>query len=258
MSYLDLASTLVKRLEACRLTSYQDSVGRWTNGWGSTGPDIGPTTVWTQEIADHRLDVDLATADRRLRDMLQPASIPNLHEHEMAALVSFVFNVGAQPTWTIWKDVNSGNLADVPTQLRRFVNGKIKGHEQVIPGLVNRRNAEIAYWNTADVEQAAAVIAAAPVAAPPSGYTRAIPTPPTPVAAPPMAGASLITKCATALAGCAAGAGTLGSQVHDIVSPHAGESHIFASIAVGASGLVVAAAIVGLLISGHQAAARAV
>lgn len=258
MSYLDLAATLVKRLEACRLTGYPDSGGVPTDGYGNTGPAVKIGRVITQEIADHDLAANLATADHRLRDVIHPLAIPQLHEHEMAALVSFVFNVGANPTWTIWKDINAGNLADVPTQMARFDKATVKGKLVDVPGLDHRRAAEIAYWKTADVEQAAAVIAAAPVAAPPSGYTRAIPTPPTPVAAPPMAGASLITKCATALAGCAAGAGTLGSQVHDIVSPHAGESHVFASIAVGASGLVVAAAIVGLLISGHQAAARTV
>lgn len=258
MAYLDLAAQLVEALEACRLVGYPDSVGRATNGWGHTGDEVRVGVTITQDIADHDLAVDLAKADRELRACIHPLAIPKLHEHQMAALVSFVFNVGANRAWTIWKDINAGNLADVPTQLRRFDHGTIGGKLVRIPGLDNRREAEIKFWNTADAGQAAAIMAGAPVAPPPSGFTRSIPTPPTPTPAPPLATASIVNKCATAIAGCAAGAGALGSQVHDIVAPHAGEAHVFASIAVGASGLVVAAAVVGLLIHGHQAAARAV
>jgi len=31
----------------------------WTIGWGSTGPDIGPETVWSREAADARLNHEL-------------------------------------------------------------------------------------------------------------------------------------------------------------------------------------------------------
>lgn len=258
MSYLDLAAALVKRLEGCRLKSYQDSVGKWTCGYGSTGDDIGPTTEWTQDIADHRLVLDLATADKRLRAMIKPAAITSLHEHEMAALDSFVFNVGADADWTIWKDINAGNLAAVPMQLRRFDHGTIDGKLVVIPGLDARREAEVSFWNTADVEQAAAIVAAAPVAPPPSGFTRGITTPPAPIPAPPLATQSLITKAVTLVAGAATAAGTLGSQVHDVVSPHAGEAPIFNTLAIAASGLVVAAALIGILIHADQARLRAV
>lgn len=257
MSYMDLAAALVKPLEGCKLVGYADSVGRATNGYGHTGPEVKIGEPITQEIADHDLMVDLATADSRLRACVKAAAFAALADHQKAALVSFVFNVGAQFSWTIWKDIDSGNLADVPTQLRRFDHGTVGGRLVVIPGLAHRREAEITFWNTADVAQASAVMAAAPVQPPPSGYTRDIATPPAPTPAPPLATASFAAKCTTALAGCAAAAGSMGSQIHDVVAPHAAESHIFASMAVGASGLVVAGGIVGLLIHGHQAQVRA-
>lgn len=258
MSYLDLAAALVKRLEGYRLIGYADSVGKPTNGYGHTGPEVRVGVSITQEIADHNLTVDLATADRELRACIKPAAIPNLHEHEMAALVSFVFNVGANASWTIWKDINAGKLGDVPAQLRRFDHGEVGGKLVVIPGLNSRREAEVAFWNTADTAQAAAIMAAAPIAPPPSSYTRSIPTPPAPTPAPPLATQSIVTKAVTMVAGAATAAGTLGSQVHDIAAPHAAEAPIFSTLAVIASGLVVAAALVGLLIHAEQAKQRAV
>ena len=254
----DLARSLVERLEACRLTAYQDSVGKWTCGWGSTGPDIHAGTVWTQEIADHRLDMDMAQAEERLTTVTF-GHYEDLANHQFAALWSFVFNVGAEPNWTIWADVKSGNLADVPAQLRRFVNGKVDGKETVIPGLEHRREAEIIYWNTADLTAAFAVTQTAnAVPAPSSGLTRDIVTPPTPVPPPPGNTVSVIAKLATAGAGAAAAAGTYGQQVHDIVAPHATEAPIFNTLAIVASGIVVAAAIIGLMLHAEQAHARTV
>lgn len=249
-----LAAALIKRLEACRLVGYPDSVGKPTNGYGHTGPEVKIGGEIDQVIADHNLDVDLAQAGERLGNVIFGHSA-QLTNHEYATLLSFVFNVGAGPTWQIWKDINAGNLADVPHQLSRFINGKIQGKEQVIQGLVNRRNAEIAYWNTADVEQAAAIARTPSVTNPtslPSSFTRDIPTPPTPAPAPPLNTQSWAAK----IAGGIAAVGALGSQVHDIAAPHAGEAHVFQMIALGATGVVVAASILGLLIHADQAHQR--
>lgn len=247
-----LAAALIKRLEACKLTSYQDSVGKWTIGYGHTGPEVAGGQTIEQAIADHDLDVDLAQAGERLGTVIF-GHTDQLDDHEYAALLSFVFNVGAGSTWQIWKDINAGNLDDVPTQLARFDKGVIKGKLVDIPGLDNRRAAEISYWKTADVPEA---LAQAAQAAPPSSYTVALPTPPAPAPAPPLATQSLITKAVTVVAGSAAALGSVGSQVHDIVAPHASEAPIFNTLAIAASGLVVAAAIVGILIHAEQAHAR--
>lgn len=252
MTYLDLAESLVKQLEGCRLTGYVDSVGKATVGYGHTGPEVRVGQSITQEIADHDLLVDLATADQRLSEVCVSSALSALHDHERAALVSFVFNVGAGPGWTIWKDINAGNLTDVPTQLRRFVNGLIDGREQVIPGLEHRREAEITYWNTGDLTAVVLPASVAVAAMPPSSLTRNIITPPTPTPAPPGATASLTAKVVTA----AAGIGATAAQVHDVVAPHAVESPIFAHLAVGCSLVIVAAACIGIIIHTHQAEAR--
>lgn len=253
MSYLDLAEGLVKRLEGCFLTGYHDSVGKPTIGYGHTGPEVRIGQTITQEIADHDLAVDLGIADRRLSEVCKPDALTVLHDHQRAALVSFVFNVGANPSWTIWKDINAGNLADVPTQLMRFDHGMVGGKEVVIPGLEHRRTAEVIFWNTGDQAAALSVTTTAnTVASPPSGYTRDIVTPPRAVAPPPGVGASLGAKI-VAIAG---GIGATATQLHGIVLPHVAESPIFQNMAVGCSAAVVAAGCVGVILHTHQAQAR--
>jgi hypothetical protein len=99
-------------------------------------------------------------------------------------VLSFAFNLGAKPDWTIWKRLKARRFDDVPAEMLRFVNVTVK--ETVdgkkvevlkrIDGLVNRRNAEVALWRTGE-----------PGASPedvPSSFTREEPTPPTPAPGP--------------------------------------------------------------------------
>ena len=67
-----------------------------------------------------------------------------LTQNQFDALVSFTFNVGvpAFKTSTLLKRINSGDLGDVPTQLRRW----IYDDGVVVQGLVNRREKEIKLW----------------------------------------------------------------------------------------------------------------
>lgn len=256
MTYLALARDLVKRLEACELVGYLDSVGKPTNGYGHTGVEVRVGVAITQEIADHDLDVDLATADARLAGVCRASALSELLDHQRATLVSFVFNVGADAKWSIWADVNEGRLADVPAQLRRFVNGHIHGQLVKIHGLENRREAEVAFWNTGDTDAAVAAAvpahAGVPPQAPPSGTTREIETPPTPLPPKPLATTSMVTKVVTAVAG----VGATATQLHDVVLPHVDESPIFAHIAVGCTFVVVAAAAVALIVHSKQQEAR--
>lgn len=248
-----LAAALIKRLEACKLVGYPDTGGKPTNGYGHTGPGVKVGQRITQEIADHLLQQDLAQAHESLSRVIFGHEA-GLSDHQYAALLSFVFNLGAKEEWTIWKDINTGKLADVPAQMMRFDHGLEHGRLVEIPGLKNRRLAERAYWLTADVPETVAVTAQATSVS--SGYTRPLPTPPVPVPTPPLASTSLVAKVTTTIAGLAAAAGTAGTQVHDIVAPHASEAQIFSTIAVAATGLVVAASILGLMVHAQQAHLR--
>ena len=85
---------LVEHFEQCALVSYPDPKtggAPWTNGWGATGPDIGPGLIWSQQQADDRLAADLAAREKIVADAVH---VP-LTQGQFDALVSIVFNVGA-------------------------------------------------------------------------------------------------------------------------------------------------------------------
>lgn len=54
---------LIKRFEGCRLEAYQDSVGVWTIGWGTTrypdGSPVSPGDKITQAEADYYLEYEV-------------------------------------------------------------------------------------------------------------------------------------------------------------------------------------------------------
>lgn len=86
------AIDFIKAHEGCSLTAYQDGGGVWTCGYGATGKDVVAGTVWTQTQADDRLEADLYDAEVRVLTLLGNI---RLSEQSMAALDSFVFNLGS-------------------------------------------------------------------------------------------------------------------------------------------------------------------
>lgn len=240
-----IALQFLRGAEGCPLRSYRDTGGKWTAGVGHTGPDVLPDMQYTQEQADAWLVADADIAAGRLAQHVTEYELLKLDEHQYAALISFVFNLGAG-NWQIWNFVNSDQLSLVPSQIIRFDHGVENGVLVEIPGLKHRRLAEIALWNTPDAVAAIGVIGDAPT--PSSGYMRDIATPPAPPAPKPLANVSLTTKVVTGLTGVGAGA----AQVQAIVQPHASESHYFGEVAVGLSGIIVVAAVLALMISHKQ------
>jgi len=173
------AYAFLKQHEGCVLRVYDDAQplvilkagiepeGTLTAGYGHTGPELRPGLGVTQDLADVWLRQDLQTAAQRLAARIGPVA-EELTEHQYAALLSFVFNLGASPGWTIWKRLRARQFDQVPLEMMRFVNAGGKK----LQGLVNRRAAEVALWSTAEPGSLDH--------SPPSSATRAAETPPTP------------------------------------------------------------------------------
>ena len=89
-----IAIDFVKGAEACDLASYADSGGVWTIGYGHTGLAIVRGLTITQDQADAYLAADLAVAADRLAAVVKASAINALADHQYAALISFVFNLG--------------------------------------------------------------------------------------------------------------------------------------------------------------------
>ena len=81
----------IKRFEGLRLKAYRDQGGVLTIGWGHTGSDVQEGTSITEAKAEQLFQDDLATAEA----ILERTVDVELTEWQWAALVSFVFNVGA-------------------------------------------------------------------------------------------------------------------------------------------------------------------
>lgn len=245
-----IAVDFVKGAEGCELTAYRDSRGVLTIGWGHTGAEVVAGLTITPAQAISYLIVDLALAARRLATVVSDAAIQGLTEHEYAALLSFVFNLGADRTWQIWGLLNRGSLDAVPVQMMRFdKEHDATGKVVEVPGLYNRRAAEVTIWKTADVAAAVTVAQAAPVAPPPSSYTVSASTPPTPTPVKPLSRQkSFVGACCTAVGAAALplvqNLQGVGKTVSDSLAPYLGQSevlqHLNGELTLGLAALAVA------------------
>lgn len=110
----------------------------WTNGWGSTGPDITPQTVWTPEQAEARLQQDLRKFAVGVVG-LSP-DIVNQPQRRLAALISFTYNcgLGNYKISTLKRRVDQGDWFNASQEILKW--NKAAG--RVLPGLTRRRKAE--------------------------------------------------------------------------------------------------------------------
>lgn len=120
--------------ETCQLVAYPDPLtggAPWTCGWGSTGPSIGPGTIWTQEQADQRFEEQLAGFE----GMLNNAITTEVSQPQWDALISILYNVGpgnsrkdgiiklksGAPS-TLLRMVNERDFAGAAAQFERWVS----------------------------------------------------------------------------------------------------------------------------------------
>lgn len=152
--------------EGRKAQSYDDATGKPVNagehvrgvltiGVGHTGRDFKAGDVWSEQQIDEALVADVSWSVNAVNEYVK---VP-LGQNQFNALVSFVFNVGADAfrKSTLLKllngDTNADGIVDqppdynaVPTQLRRWIYaGDVK-----VQGLINRREHEIALWNEPD------------------------------------------------------------------------------------------------------------
>lgn len=214
----DRAVSFVGQLEGCELVSYPDPATKgdpWTVGFGHTGPDVRPGMKITNTQAANFLRADLATARSRLAGQIGEV-VDELSEAQFIALLSFVLNLGANPSWTIWKVLRARKFDQVPAQMMRFINAAGKPNK----GLTNRRAAECALW----AEDAAAE----PL---PSSVTRSIPTPPTPTDTKPLRKSkSFMTGLATFGLTAAAFVSDHIKPILDALTPYAASSATIAKV----------------------------
>lgn len=135
----------IKSWERCRLSAYKPTPNDvWTIGWGSTGPDVGPMTIWTQEHADQRFAQDLDTRTTRL-NILFGASPTT--QSQFDACCSLAYNIGLAnfADSTLLRLHNAGDYEGAANEFQRW------DHQggQVLAGLLKRRLAEAVIYREA-------------------------------------------------------------------------------------------------------------
>ena len=141
---------LIKKFEGCRLTAYQDAVGVWTIGYGTTTADksITGTTIC------QGLRISQKTADEWLRESINRKYGPKVDKYatyrwtqnEFDALVSFAYNVGSIDGLTAQ---GSRTRAEISHMILAY--NKAGGRE--LTGLTKRRQEERALFLTPVPEQ---------------------------------------------------------------------------------------------------------
>lgn len=135
----------LKRLEGFRDTPYRDEAGHLTIGYGHRlrGGESFPLGV-TEAQAEALLLADVAEAEQAVaRNVTFPLS-----QGQHDALVSFVFNVGAQAfaDSTLLRELNAGNVDAAVAQFAAWNKVTVDGRKVVSAGLTNRRAAEAALF----------------------------------------------------------------------------------------------------------------
>ncbi|MHA6910838.1 lysozyme [Ralstonia pseudosolanacearum] len=128
----------VPKVDPMRAHPYVCPAGYWTIGYGHLCDPAHPPI--TQAQAEAYLAADLVTAfNATLRCCPLLATEP---EGRLAAIVDFTFNLGAGrlQTSTLRRQINQRDWIAAAAELRRWIYGGGK----VLPGLLARREAEVA------------------------------------------------------------------------------------------------------------------
>jgi lysozyme len=134
------AAKFIAEFEGFSAKPYLCPAGRWTLGYGDTMWKGKPVTSLTKHIT--RAEADAALENRLKGFQLEldsMVSVP-LTANQNAALVSFIYNIGARSlrTSTLLTMLNRGNYAGAADQLLRW--NKAAGKDMA--GLTRRREAE--------------------------------------------------------------------------------------------------------------------
>jgi lysozyme len=137
-------NALLKKFEGCKLKAYYCPAHVCTIGYGHTSaagaPAVTDGMTITQKQADEILRQDLVKYETAVYGMVKQP----LTQHQFDVLVDFAYNagVGALKSSTLLKKINAADFDAVPAELMKWT----KGGGKVLPGLVNRRRAEAAWW----------------------------------------------------------------------------------------------------------------
>ena len=131
---------LICGFEGLKLKAYDDGVGVWTIGFGTTiypnGIKVKKGDTCTTEQAKAYMAHDL----KKFESAVNSAVTVSINQNQFDALVSLAYNIGTSgfKNSTLVKKLNAGDIRGASAQF----NVWNKGGGKVMQGLVNRRDVE--------------------------------------------------------------------------------------------------------------------
>jgi len=141
-----LAAEVIKEFEGYSSKPYLCPANIPTIGYGNTMYSNGERVTMDdpeidQSEAEKMLLDTIKTVEKQVKNVLEV----KLKAHQLAALISFTYNVGignfSNSTLLAWVNSNP-DFTRIPEQFRRWN----KGGGKVLNGLIRRREAEIELW----------------------------------------------------------------------------------------------------------------
>ena len=141
---------LVKKWEGFKPKAYICPAGVLTVGYGTTnraglpGVRITPETVVSEAQAAEWLRLGLEKFGAQIR----PAITAPINENEFGAFVSLAYNIGpkAFKGSSALRHFNAGDKAKAAAAIKLWNKATVNGRRQVLRGLVNRREDEVALF----------------------------------------------------------------------------------------------------------------
>lgn len=141
---------LVKKWEGFKPKAYICPAGVLTVGYGTTnraglpGVRVTPETVVTEAQAAEWLRLGLEKFGAQIR----PAITAPINENEFGAFVSLAYNIGpkAFKGSSALRHFNAGDKAKAAAAIKLWNKATVNGKRQVLRGLVNRREDEVALF----------------------------------------------------------------------------------------------------------------
>jgi len=132
---------LIKQFEGCKLTAYQDIVGVWTIGYGTTAmADVGIVPAKGMTITQDRAEDLLRMGVDKFAATVDALITAKVNANMFGGCVSLAYNVGptAFAKSTVLRELNAGNFEKAAAAFQMWN----KAGGVVSKGLVRRREAE--------------------------------------------------------------------------------------------------------------------
>ena len=136
-----LATAIAIPAEGLRQYAYRDPPGILTVCYGTTGKDVVAGKKYSLQECKAFLDRDMLKAVQTVEKCQ-----PGLPENVLAAFSDAVYNLGPSVACesTAARLLRAGDISGACRQLPRWVFANVAGVNVKLPGLVKRRNAEMA------------------------------------------------------------------------------------------------------------------